>query len=96
MRILPFQAALVLAFMGTISSSSFGQLIIAHRGASHDAPENSIAAFKLALEQGADGFEGDYWLGKDGHVMCLHDADTKRVGGKKLDVTKASFDEAAR
>ena len=79
--------------MCALSSSSFGQLIIAHRGASHDAPENSIAAFKLALEQGADGFEGDYWLGQDGHLMCLHDANTERVGGKKLDVTKTAFDE---
>jgi glycerophosphoryl diester phosphodiesterase len=69
------------------------QLIIGHRGASHDAPENTIAAFKLAIEQGADGFEGDYWLGADGHIVCLHDKDTKRVGGKKLAITKTPFDE---
>ena len=37
--------------------SAHGQLIIAHRGASHDAPENTLSAFKLAIEQGADGFE---------------------------------------
>src|SRR5687768_1804033 len=40
-------------------------IIIAHRGASHDAPENTIAAFKLAFEQGADGIEGDFYLSKD-------------------------------
>jgi glycerophosphoryl diester phosphodiesterase len=73
--------------------SARGQLIIAHRGASHDAPENTLAAFKLAIEQGADGFEADFYLGKDGHVVCLHDADTKRVAGKKLSATGASFEE---
>src|SRR5512145_867901 len=70
-----------------------GQLIIAHRGASHDAPENTLSAFKLAIEQGADGFEADFYLGKDGHVVCLHDPDTKRVAGKKLLATEAPFEE---
>jgi glycerophosphoryl diester phosphodiesterase len=70
-----------------------GQLLIGHRGASYDAPENTIAAYKLAAEQAADGFEGDYWLGAGGHVLCLHDADTKRVSGKKLSITKGKFDE---
>ena len=73
--------------------SARGHLIIAHRGASYDAPENTIAAFKLAIEQGADGFEADFYLGKDGHVVCLHDADTKRVAGKKLLVREAAFEE---
>ena len=36
--------------------------IVAHRGASFDAPENTIAAFKLAWLQGADGIEGDFYL----------------------------------
>lgn len=79
-----------MSFLGQPAS---GQLIVAHRGASHDAPENTIAAYKLAIEQGADGFEGDYWLGLGGCVMCLHDADTKRVGGKNLSVTKSPFEE---
>jgi glycerophosphoryl diester phosphodiesterase len=69
------------------------QLIIAHRGASHDAPENTLSAFKLAISQGADGFEADFYLGKDGHVVCLHDADTKRVAGKKLLAKEAPFEE---
>ncbi|MEX2140764.1 MAG: glycerophosphodiester phosphodiesterase [Pirellulales bacterium] len=75
------------------SPSARGQLIIAHRGASHDAPENTLSAFKLAIEQGADGFEADFYLGKDGHVVCLHDADTKRVAGKKLLAREAPFKE---
>jgi glycerophosphoryl diester phosphodiesterase len=81
------------ALMCAFSTTAYSQLIIGHRGASHDAPENTIASYKLAIEQGADGFEGDYWLCKDGHILDLHDADTKRVAGKKLSVTKADFDE---
>lgn len=75
-----------------ISSTALGQLIIAHRGASFDAPENTLAAFKLAMEQQADGFECDVYLTADGHVICLHDPDTQRVAGEKLVVTKAPFD----
>src|SRR3954447_3954908 len=79
----------LLAAMCALSSSASGQLIIGHRGASHDAPENTIASYKLAIEQGADGFEGDYWLGAGGHILDLHDKDTKRVAGRKLVVTTA-------
>jgi glycerophosphoryl diester phosphodiesterase len=75
-----------------LGSTAFAQLIIGHRGASHDAPENTIAAFELAIKQGADGFEGDFWLGAGGRILCLHDKDTKRVARKKLAVTKAPFD----
>jgi glycerophosphoryl diester phosphodiesterase len=74
-------------------SSAFGQLIIAHRGASYDAPENTLPAFKLAIEQGADGFEADFWLGAGGHIVCLHDKDTERVAGRKLLATQAPFDD---
>ena len=59
-------------------------LIIAHRGSSASAPENTIAAFELAWEQQADGVEGDFLLTKDGHIVCFHDKDTKRITGKKL------------
>jgi glycerophosphoryl diester phosphodiesterase len=79
--------------MSLFNQFASGQLIVGHRGASHDAPENTIASYKLAIEQGADGFEGDYWLGSGGHVMCLHDDNTKRVGGKELSITKSPFDE---
>lgn len=58
-----------------------GQLITAHRGASHDAPENTLAAFRLAWEQAADAIEGDFRLSADGRIICMHDADTKRVAG---------------
>lgn len=83
-------AILAMSLLGPFAS---GQLIVGHRGASHDAPENTVASYKLAIEQGADGFEGDYWLGIGGHVLCLHDGDTKRVSGKELSITKSPFEE---
>lgn len=61
--------------------SASAQLITAHRGASHDAPENTLAAFRLAWEQGADAIEGDFRLTGDGLIVCVHDADTARVAG---------------
>jgi len=55
--------------------------IIAHRGASHDAPENTLVAFKIGLEQGADGLEFDVQLSRDGKLVVIHDETTKRTGG---------------
>ena len=47
--------------------------VIAHRGASAHAPENTLAAFQLALDQGADGIELDVMLSKDGQLIVIHD-----------------------
>ena len=59
------------------------QNIVAHRGASHEAPENTLAAFKLAFKEGADGVEGDFYLSSDGEIVCIHDKDTQRTAGVK-------------
>ncbi len=48
-------------------------LILGHRGASAYAPMNTIPAFELAVQQGADGVELDVHLSKDGHLIVLHD-----------------------
>jgi glycerophosphoryl diester phosphodiesterase len=69
------------------------QVIVAHRGASHDAPENTVAAYKLAWEQGADGGEGDFYLTKDGQIVCVHDPTTKRTGDKDLPVATSTLAE---
>lgn len=55
--------------------------VIAHRGASAYAPENTLAAFELAVEQGADWFELDCTLSKDGAVIVIHDDDVERTTG---------------
>lgn len=55
--------------------------IIAHRGASHDAPENTIRSMKLAWKQNADAGELDIYLTKDGQLAVMHDKDTKRTTG---------------
>jgi glycerophosphoryl diester phosphodiesterase len=48
-------------------------LNFAHRGACHEAPENTLAAFRLAMERGADGIEFDVQLSKDDEVVVIHD-----------------------
>jgi len=53
--------------------------VFAHRGASAYAPENTLAAFQLALEQGADGIELDVNLTTDGHVVVIHDSIVDRT-----------------
>src|SRR5215207_9924600 len=68
--------------------------IIAHRGASADAPENSLTAMKLAWEQGADAVELDLWLSKDGQLIVFHDADTKRIGKTNRKIPDLTLEEA--
>jgi len=53
--------------------------IIAHRGASAHAPENTMAAFQLAQEMAADGIELDAMLAKDGEVVVIHDNSLDRT-----------------
>jgi len=67
--------------------------IIGHRGASHDAPENTRESVELAWEQQADGAEIDIRLTRDGAIVAIHDADTKRTTGIKVDVAKATLPE---
>lgn len=71
-------------------------LLIAHRGASAEAPENTPAAFELAWQQGADGIEADFRLTRDGRIVCLHDATTGRTAGVDLRVSEASLEELRR
>jgi len=58
-------------------------VIFAHRGASAHAPENTLAAFRLAVEQGADGFELDAKLSADGQVVVIHDQTVGRTTGAR-------------
>jgi len=67
--------------------------IVAHRGASSDAPENTVAAIKLAWEQKADASEFDIYMTKDGKIVVIHDADTTRTAGMSLQVAKSTLAE---
>jgi glycerophosphoryl diester phosphodiesterase len=53
--------------------------IYAHRGASYDYPEMTMAAFEEAVKQGADGVECDLRLSKDGVAVLWHDTDLHRI-----------------
>lgn len=67
-------------------------LVLAHRGASAYAPENTFAAFDLALEMGASAFEADVQATSDGHLILLHDERVDRTTngtGRVADLTLA-------
>lgn len=66
-------------------------VLIAHRGASHDAPENTLAAFRLAWEQGADGIEGDFHLTQDQVIVCVHDEVLLDSTGKEWVVAQSTY-----
>lgn len=68
-------------------------LIIAHRGASAIAPENTLAAFKKAIETGAEGIEFDVRLSKDGEAVVFHDADLKRIARRDEKIIDFSIEE---
>lgn len=69
--------------------------IIGHRGASHDAPENTLAAIKLAWDQGADAVEVDVHMSRDEQIMVIHDADTRRTAGLRKRVKDQTAAELA-
>ena len=58
-------------------------LILAHRGASIEAPENTLAAFRQAIELGADGIELDVHLSRDGELVVIHDERVDRTTNGK-------------
>ena len=53
--------------------------LVAHRGASAYAPEHTLAAYRLAIEQGADFVEQDLAVTKDGILVCIHDLTLERT-----------------
>jgi glycerophosphoryl diester phosphodiesterase len=64
--------------------------LIAHRGESADAPENTLAAFRLAWERKADAIELDVHLTRDGELVVCHDPDTKRTTGVALTIKQST------
>ncbi len=70
-------------------------LIIAHRGASVDAPENTLAAFRLAIAQGADGLECDLRMSADGVIVISHDDSLTRTHEHPVCIAEATAAELA-
>ena len=67
--------------------------IIAHRGESFDAPENTLASVNLAWERGADAVEIDVHLSADNKIVVIHDSTTKRIGNYNQKVSRQTFTE---
>ena len=68
--------------------------VVAHRGASAERPEHTLAAYELALQEGADGVECDVRLTRDGHLVCVHDRRVDRTSngtGLVSDLTLAEL-----
>jgi glycerophosphoryl diester phosphodiesterase len=70
--------------------------VIAHRGASHLAPENTLAAVELAWRLGADAVEVDVRLTWDGRIVVIHDETTDRTAGRHLEVATAHSSQLRR
>lgn len=84
----------VALFLTTLDAQiGLAQMIVGHRGASFDAPENTLAAFREAWAQDADGIEGDFYFTTDMKIVCIHDKDTKRTATKNLSVSKSTLAE---
>ena len=73
------------------SASSNRPKVYAHRGASYDFPEHTLAAYQAAIEQGADGFECDVRLTKDLVPILWHDSTMDRTAGSKGDIAALNF-----
>ncbi len=98
-RILAAVVVLIVASSG-LGVYSLGSLhledhvmIMAHRGASHAAPENTMAAFRQAIEEGADWIELDVQETADGEVVVLHDSDFMKLAGLNLKIWNATADD---
>lgn len=69
---------------------------MAHRGASNAAPENSLAAFRLAVDQGADILETDLWFSADHEIICHHDETLQRMTGSWARVSDLNARDLSR
>ena len=67
--------------------------IYAHRGSSIEHPELTMAAYKAAIDDGADGFECDVRLTKDNQLLLWHDADMNRVAGNSARIADSTLAE---
>lgn len=71
-------------------------LVVAHRGASGHAPENTMAAFTMGFDRKADAVEGDFRRTRDGVIVAMHDADLSRTTGDPRRVDEIDFHDLQR
>ncbi|MCT7355005.1 glycerophosphodiester phosphodiesterase [Streptomyces sp. 15-116A] len=69
--------------------------VVAHRGASEDAPEHTLAAYRKAIEDGADALECDVRLTADGHLVCVHDRRVNRTSNGRGAVSALELSDLA-
>jgi glycerophosphoryl diester phosphodiesterase len=93
----PFSLQVILLFSIIIISCSRVEppepLIIAHRGASGYATENTLSAFEIAYEQHSSAIELDIWRTIDDSIVVFHDRDSIRLTGKTLIVPESTYAE---
>ena len=101
-RRLSVRAALGLAAIAALAAVGFALLaflftrgnqpvlVFAHRGSSLEAPENTLSAFRKAVEEKADFVELDVQESADGEVMVVHDSDLMKMGGSPLKIWEAT------
>ncbi len=77
----------------SVTASGRPPYILAHRGCRELAPENSIASFDLALEQGAHALETDLHITKDRQIVCFHDDTVDRMTDDEGNVNEMTLDE---
>ena len=89
-------ASFVLAGYATVNKPAYDTLI-SHRGESHDAPENTLPAFKMAVDRGF-GFECDVYLSADKRIFTFHDRTLKRTtgGGNTKKCSEVCWDEISK
>jgi glycerophosphoryl diester phosphodiesterase len=86
-------ALAVLTCLGGAARAGDLPRIYAHRGASGEAPGNSLLAFRLAREEGADGVELDVRRTRDGHIVVFHDRDATLPSGKRARISRLTLAE---
>lgn len=104
-RLLTVQMALPAALIGALLASAVGIVVFsrvqvedyteitAHRGASEAAPENTMAAVRGAIEEGADWVEIDVQETADGEVVLMHDSDFKKIAGNAVKIWEVTAEE---
>ena len=80
-------------FMTCASLNAASPHLVAHRGASHDAPENTVPAVMLAWKKEADATEVDIHMTRDHRIVVIHDSSTERTTGSDFKVAETDYQQ---